>query len=261
MSEEQPVLPIKEGKSIVVLSGGQDSVTCLYKALETTEVVACVFFNYGQQHMKAELACAEWHCKKNSIPLDIIDADELNLLVKGSTALTEDQGDVNNISTFDSRLPASFVPGRNLYFLTMAYIKAAVMDVQFIWTGVCETDYSGYPDCRNETIENLNLALNLGTNKKIEIRTPLMFVDKAATFKMASDLGVLHLVIEHTHTGYTGNTEHRYEWGYGPLVSSREELDPASQLRVKGWEEFRAQYPKEYANYMEWLHTYNGSGG
>lgn len=242
-------------KALIVLSGGQDSVTCLANAIyEGAEVVEALFFDYRQQHCFAEFQCAKKAAEHFKVPLHCMD---LTQPFAGVTSnLTEKDGDVSVAHSLNPDLPASFVPGRNLMFLTIACMRAYCHKVPEVITGVCETDFSGYPDCRKATIEMLELSINAGfgtaTNNKedplcwdvhpgyVEIITPLMYIDKADTFKMAEDAGALDFVLENTHTGYTGSRGHRYEWGYGPPEGV--ELDPASAIRAKGWEEFKERY-------------------
>jgi len=140
-------------------------------------------------------------------------------------------------------LPNTFVPGRNLLFLTLAAAVAYRRDLQVMVTGVCETDFSGYPDCRDDTMKAMQLALSLGMDKRFLIETPLMWIDKAATWALAHELGeksgtpnggaaLVNLIIEHTHTCYLGDREHRHAWGYGCGAC------PACELRARGYERF-----------------------
>jgi 7-cyano-7-deazaguanine synthase len=134
-----------------------------------------------------------------------------------------------------SGLPNTFVPGRNLLFLTLAAAVAYRRDLEVIVTGVCETDYSGYPDCRDDTMKAMQLALSLGMDKRFLIETPLMWIDKADTWRLAETLGgrpLVDLIIEHTHTCYLGDREHRHAWGYGCGSC------PACELRARGWERY-----------------------
>ena len=149
------------------------------------------------------------------------------------TALTRDVA----ITMGDSGLPTSFVPGRNLLFLTFAAALAYRRGIKHIVTGVCETDYSGYPDCRDDTIKAMQLALNLGMEARFVLHTPLMWIDKAETWRMAERLGgtpLVDLVRDGTHTCYTGDRSHRHEWGYGCGAC------PACELRANGYRAFRA---------------------
>jgi 7-cyano-7-deazaguanine synthase len=168
----------------------------------------------------------------------------LDLAVLGEvsdTSLTRDTA----FKMEESGLPNTFVPGRNLLFLTLAAAVAYRRDLQVIVTGVCETDFSGYPDCRDDTMKAMQLALSLGMDKRFLIDTPLMWIDKAATWAMARELGaksgtpgggqlLVDLIVEHTHTCYLGDREHRHAWGYGCAAC------PACELRASGYERFSA---------------------
>lgn len=214
--------------ALVVLSGGQDSVTCLGVAWNLGYNVHCISFKYGQKH-EVELECAQKICNDFSIPLRIVDLSFLGQLV--TSALTGD-GDVNQPHELKTDLPASFVPNRNALFLTVAHAYAQEIGADVIYTGVCQTDYSGYPDCRDLFIKSFQCALNLGYDTGIEIVTPLMYLTKAQTFALAQGCGVLDVVIEDTHTCYNGDREHRHPWGYGCGECN------ACELRAKGWKEF-----------------------
>lgn len=220
-------------KSLIVLSGGQDSATSMAKAATKSTIVGAVHFRYGQKHA-IELECAKFWADKYNVPLHIIDVPSLGNV--GDSALTSN-GDTSQPHPLLAHLPASFVPGRNLIFLTLASALAMKLGATQIWTGVCETDYSGYPDCRRTTIDALEQSIRLGMDfADLEIITPLMFIDKADTFKLASDLGILEDVLEHTHTDYDGDRTTRHEWGYGNLNN------PASQVRANGWNEYKQRY-------------------
>jgi len=212
-------------KAIVLLSGGQDSTTSLYWALERFNEVIAVGFDYGQMH-KQELQQAKKIAKDAGVEYKILDIK--GLLAKSS--LTEST-DHNQSSYLDDTLPASFTAGRNLLFLTIAASLGAERGITNLVTGVCQTDYSGYPDCRRDTIDALEQTFNLGMGAKpYIIYTPLMYLTKAETFKMANDLGVLDVIINDTLTDYNGNMT-KNDWGYGTLDN------PASQLRAKGYYE------------------------
>ncbi len=207
--------------ALVLFSGGQDSATCLAWALNRFERVETIGFNYGQRH-SVELDCRskfvaglrklfpEWSKKLG-------DDHMLDLSLLGQisdTSLTKEK----SIQMEKSGLPNTFVPGRNLLFLTFAATVAYRRNLKFIVGGMCETDYSGYPDCRDDTIKALQVAISLGLDTRIVLETPLMWIDKAATWRMTEDLGgskLLDLVREETHTCYMGDRSHRYEWGYG----------------------------------------------
>jgi 7-cyano-7-deazaguanine synthase len=223
---------------MVLFSGGQDSATCLAWALDRFASVETIGFDYGQRHA-IELTCrnrlldgfkalrGDWAQKLGeSHTLKIPTLAEIS-----DTALTRDVA----IAMGENGLPNTFVPGRNLVFLTFAAALACRRDVSDIVGGMCETDYSGYPDCRDETIRALNTALNLGMAKSFQLHTPLMWLDKAATWKLAHDLGgsgLVDLIREHSHTCYLGERGARHDWGYGCGEC------PACSLRAKGWREY-----------------------
>ena len=221
--------------ALVLFSGGQDSTTCLAHALQRYERVETIAFDYRQRHsveLDARLVVLreiraqfpQWGPKLGQDHL-------LDLAVLGSvseTSLTRETA----FRMESTGLPNTFVPGRNLLFLTLAAAVAYRRDLQVIVTGVCETDFSGYPDCRDDTMKAMQLALSLGMDKRFLIETPLMWIDKAATWAMAHDLGgqpLVDLVVEHTHTCYLGDRVHRHPWGYGCGEC------PACVLRARGF--------------------------
>src|ERR1700753_3733629 len=229
------------GTALVLFSGGQDSATCLAWALQRFARVETLGFDYGQRHA-IELSCrvdlldgikslrGDWAAKLGEnhtlqIP---------TLAVISDTALTRDVA----IAMGQDGLPNTFVPGRHLVFLTCAAALAYRRGITDIVGGMCETDYSGYPDCREETIKALQIALNLGMNKKFELHTPLMWLDKASTWKLADELGgagLVDLIREHSHTCYLGERGARHDWGYGCGEC------PACSLRARGWREYVAR--------------------
>lgn len=216
---------MKNEKAVVIFSGGQDSTTCLHWALNRFGTVEAITFNYGQKH-SVELDCAKEICDKLMIKQTIIDISFLNTIVE--SALTSN-GDVNQKN--DKGLPASFVPNRNQLFITMAHSYAQKIGAKHLVTGVCQTDYSGYMDCRQIFINAISVATNLGSGEDIQIHTPLMYLDKAETFKLALDENCLGEVIEHSHTCYNGNREIMHPWGHGCGEC------PACELRAKGYYE------------------------
>lgn len=218
-------------KALVVLSGGQDSVTCLGYALAMFKEVAAISFHYNQRHA-VELGCAKKLCAKYDVPHKLVDMGTmLSSLV--TSALTG-EGKVGQPHVYKPGLPSSFVPGRNALFLTLAHAHAQEIKAEAIITGVCETDYSGYPDCRDGFIRVMSLALNTGYQTPgLAILTPLMHLTKGMTFALADELGWLSEVIENSHTCYEGDHTTRHEWGYGCGVC------PACQLRAKGWEDYK----------------------
>ena len=189
---------IKE-KAVVVFSGGQDSTTCLFWALEKFDEVIAVTFNYNQRHKK-EIECAAAIAKDLGVEHHILDMELLNQLAPN--ALTRD--DIEIKMGEDGALPSTFVEGRNMLFLTFAGVLAKVKGAKHIVTGVCETDFSGYPDCRDVFIKSLNVTLNLAMDYTFVIDTPLMWIDKAQTWEMADKFGRLDYIRKNTLTCYNG---------------------------------------------------------
>lgn len=214
-------------KALVILSGGQDSLTCLFWALQRAEEVTAISFMYGQKH-NVELVMAIEVCKMENVKHRLVDISFLPELV--NSALVGTGGSV--MDTLPSGLPASFVPNRNQLFITLAHAYAQKFGADTLVAGMCQTDYSGYPDCRWTYLQHLMAVTNNGSGAKIEIQTPLMFLTKAETFALADSMGVFHKVIEYSHTCYKGNRNLRYEWGYGCGEC------PACVLRKKGYEEY-----------------------
>ena len=224
--------------ALVLFSGGQDSTTCLALALSKYERVETVAFDYRQRHSvelearlnvlaQIKLQFPHWAHKLGEDHL-------LDLAVLGQvseTSLTRDMV----FQMEEGGLPNTFVPGRNLLFLTLAAALAYRRGLEVIVTGVCETDYSGYPDCRDDSMKAMQLALSLGMDKRFLIETPLMWIDKAETWRLAQQLGgqpLVDLIVEHTHTCYLGDRSHRQDWGYGCGTC------PACDLRAKGFTRF-----------------------
>lgn len=233
--------PSTTERAIVLLSGGQDSTTCLAWALDRFAQVETIGFRYGQRHA-VELDCREAVLQRLPAAFPqwagrlgedhVVDAGTIAAL--GETAMTADVA----IRITEEGLPSTFVPGRNLVFLTFAAALAYRRDIRHIVTGVCETDYSGYPDCRDDTIKALQVTLNLGMARRFVLDTPLMWVDKAGTWAMAEALGgqtLVDLIREHTHSCYLGDRSGRHDWGYGCGTC------PACELRAKGWESYQAR--------------------
>lgn len=213
-------------KAVVIFSGGQDSTTCLYWAKKNFDEVEAITFNYGQNHL-IELECSKKICKKTNVKQTIIDISFLNTIVE--SALTSNR-DVNKLN--DKGLPDSFVPNRNQLFITLAHSYAQKIGAKSLVTGTCETDFSGYPDCRRVFIDSIEKSSNLGSESNIEILTPLMYLDKAQTFELAYLLDCFDEIILDSHTCYNGDREHLHEWGYGC------DNCPACELRKKGYNEF-----------------------
>jgi len=226
--------------ALVLFSGGQDSTTCLAHALKTYERVETIAFDYRQRHhVELESRLIVLNEIRRQFPQwagKLGQDHRLDLAVLGhvsETSLTRETA----FKMEASGLPNTFVPGRNLLFLTLAAAVAYRRDLEVIVTGVCETDYSGYPDCRDDTMKAMQLAISLGMDKRFLIETPLMWIDKADTWRLAQTLGgkaLVDLIIEHTHTCYLGDREHRHAWGYGCGSC------PACELRARGWERYRA---------------------
>lgn len=225
--------------ALVLFSAGQDSATCLAWALERYPRVETIGFDYGQRH-RVELAQRkvvrgavtrlkdEWAKRLGE---DIL-VDLTGYGALAESALTSDQA----IEMAGSGLPTTFVPGRNLVFLSVAAAYAYRRGIDTLVAGMCETDYSGYPDCRRATIDAMQQTLALGLERPFVIETPLMYLSKAQTWSLAHELGGEALVgeiIEHSHTCYEGDRSARHEWGYGCGAC------PACQLRAKGWREWR----------------------
>lgn len=217
--------------ALVVLSGGQDSVTCLGWALHRFEKVQAISFLYNQKHA-VEIESAELLCRKYSVPHKLVN---LGTLVSSlvTSALTG-EGEVGLPHAYKPGLPSSFVPGRNALFLTLAHAFAQEIAANALVTGVCQADYSGYPDCRERFILALTSALNIGYETNIQILAPLMDFSKAQIFGLAEEIGFLDEVLENSHTCYNGDHSTRHEWGYGCGEC------PACKLRNKGFEEFKA---------------------
>lgn len=212
---------MKQGKAIVVFSGGQDSTTCLFWAKERFSQVEAVTFDYGQRH-RLEIECATQIAKELGVKHHILDMSLLNQLAPN--ALT--RNDIEIVDGKDGELPSTFVPGRNLLFLSFAGILAKQVGAKHIVTGVCETDFSGYPDCRDIFIKSLNVTLNLSMDDSFVIETPLMWLNKAETWELADELGALDFVRERTLTCYNG------------IVADGCGECPACKLRKNGLEEY-----------------------
>ena len=218
-----------EEKALVILSGGQDSATCLYWALEEFPHVEAITFDYGQRH-RVELECAAKIALDAQIPHVVIPINSLSAL--SANALTSAAVEVKADGGFQN-LPSTFVPGRNILFLTLAASHAAPRGIANLVIGACETDFSGYPDCRDRFLSAMEVALSEGLAFPMAIQRPLMRLTKANTFRLAAALECLDVVLEDTHTCYEGVRGERHAWGYGCGRC------PACELRRKGYEEFR----------------------
>jgi 7-cyano-7-deazaguanine synthase len=224
----------------VLFSGGQDSATCLAWALARFSEVETIGFSYGQRHA-VELEVREHFLAglRAAFPawaprLGLDHMLDLGVIGQmGETALTADVA----IEMGRNGLPTTFVPGRNILFFTAAAGVAYRRGLRHLVGGMCETDYSGYPDCRDDTLKALQVALNLGLDSRFVVETPLMWLDKAATWQLAEDLGgqtLVSLVIDHTHSCYRGERSIRHEWGHGCGAC------PACDLRAGGWQRYAA---------------------
>jgi 7-cyano-7-deazaguanine synthase len=225
--------------ALVLFSGGQDSSVCLAWALARFPRVETIGFDYGQRH-RVELD-ARQRVRAGMTALRPDWAERLGedhligleaIAAVSDTALTRAAA----IEVGDNGLPTTFVPGRNLIFFAFAGTVAYRRGAKHLVAGMCETDYSGYPDCRDDTIKAMQLALNLGMERRLVIHTPLMWIDKAATFALAKDLGgeaFMDLLVEETHTCYLGDRSQRHEWGYGCGTC------PACRLRADGFAKWK----------------------
>jgi len=219
-------------RALIIFSGGQDSTTCLGWAKERFDMVETITFDYGQKH-KVEIIqakkIAEMMGVKNTL-LSINAFTELN-----DSALIDSSLDISSSHHTKPNLPASFVPNRNAIFFTLAHAFAQKQGINNLVTGINQTDYSGYPDCRENFVKALELALNLGSESDIKFHYPLMHLSKAETFELAKKEGILDVVVELSHTCYNGDHKSFHDWGYGCGEC------PACLLRAKGWEEFVAK--------------------
>jgi 7-cyano-7-deazaguanine synthase len=227
--------------AIVLFSGGQDSSVCLAWALEKFARVETIGFDYGQRHkvelearlkVRARMAALRPAWAERLGDDHVVRLDALSAL--SNTALTRDIA----IEIAETGLPTTFVPGRNLVFFAFAGALAYRRGARHLIAGMCETDYSGYPDCRDDTIKAMQLALNLGMDRRFVIHTPLMWIDKAATFGLAQDIGgapFIDLLLEDTHTCYLGDRSQRHDWGYGCGTC------PACRLRADGFTKWKTQ--------------------
>ncbi len=231
----------QRGGALVLFSGGQDSATCLAWALDRFDRVETLGFSYGQRHA-IELSCRDalrtgmtaarpdWAARLG--PDHTLSIDALGQI--SDTALTRDAA----ITLGADGLPNTFVPGRNLLFLCFAAALATRRALRHLVGGMCETDYSGYPDCRDDTLKAMQVALNLGMDRRFVLHTPLMWLDKAATWRLAHSLGgdaLVDLIREQSHSCYLGDRTHHHPWGHGCGTC------PACDLRRAGWERYRAR--------------------
>jgi 7-cyano-7-deazaguanine synthase len=232
---------LNEETALVLFSGGQDSTVCLAWALQRFSAVETVGFAYGQRHaVELDVRPAirerlrgldpQWAARLGED--HVIDLAALGQV--SETALTRDVA----ITMADDGLPTTFVPGRNLIFLTFAAALAYRRGARHLVAGMCETDYSGYPDCRDDTLKAMQVALTLGMDRRFVVHAPLMWIDKAATFALAHEIGgdrLVETVVEHTHSCYLGDRTRRHDWGYGCGAC------PACELRAAGYAKWREE--------------------
>lgn len=224
-------------KAVIVFSGGQDSTTCLIHALPRYDEIHCITFDYGQRH-RAEIDVARRLAKELGVTAhSVLDVKVLNDLTVSS--LTRDNIPVPSANSSGSDLPNTFVPGRNILFLTLASVYAYQIRAQTVITGVCETDFSGYPDCRDDFVKTLNEAINLGMEYELQLETPLMWLTKAEVWALANYHGQLDFVREHTLSCYNGIK-----------ASGCEECDACS-LRSKGLDDF-LKNKKKFTNSLRY---------
>lgn len=212
---------MKHEKAVVVFSGGQDSTTCLFWALKNFKEVEVVTFDYGQRHA-LEIECAKQIAQELNVRHHMLNMSLLNQLAPN--ALTRD--DIEIQEGVAGELPSTFVPGRNLVFLSFAGILASQIGAKHIVTGVCETDFSGYPDCRDAFVKSLNVTLNLSMDTSFVIHTPLMWINKAETWALADQLGAFDFVRHKTLTCYNG------------IIADGCGECPACKLRLQGMEAY-----------------------
>jgi 7-cyano-7-deazaguanine synthase len=228
------------GSALVLFSGGQDSTVCLAWALDRYDRVETIGFDYGQRHRveltQRPLIRAEMGVRFPQWAPRLGEDHVLELATLGrisDTALTREAA----FAMTEQGLPNTFVPGRNLLFFTYAAALAYRRGISVLVGGMCETDFSGYPDCRNDTLQSLAQSISLGMDRSIAIETPLMWIDKAGTWAMSERLGgmtLVDLIVGLTHTCYTPDRSHRHAWGHGCGTC------PACALRAKGWEKWQA---------------------
>lgn len=216
-------------RALVVFSGGQDSTTCLGWAKNRFNYVETITFDYGQKH-RVEIAQAGKIASLLGVKNTLLSLDAFTQL--NDSALIDGTQDIGAHHRTHTNLPASFVPNRNAIFFTLAHAFAQKQGINHIIIGVNQTDYSGYPDCREPFVKALEVALNLGSEADITFHYPLMHLTKAETFKLSQDEGVLELVLNESHTCYNGDHGHKHAWGYGCGEC------PACVLRKIGWETY-----------------------
>jgi 7-cyano-7-deazaguanine synthase len=223
--------------ALVLFSAGQDSATCLAWALRHYERVETIGFFYGQRHAVEmdQRQAVRRNLEERTSDGYLLEDHVIDLSGYGAVAESALTADLA-IEMAESGLPTTFVPGRNLVFLTVAAAVGYRRGIATLVGGMCQTDYSGYPDCRRETIDAMERALSLGLDRQIKVETPLMYRTKAQSWALAYELGgdaLVEVILEHSHTCYEGDRTHRHAWGYGCGVC------PACELRAKGWYAWR----------------------
>lgn len=222
-----------ESSALIVFSGGQDSTTCLGWAKSRFESIDTITFDYGQKH-RVEIYQAIKIAKALEVNNMVLSIDAFSQL--SDSALIDGSLDISSAHRTKPNLPASFVPNRNAIFFTLAHAYAQKQGIENIIVGINQTDYSGYPDCRQNFIEALELALNLGSDSNIKFHCPLLHLTKAETFKLSKEVGVLDLVLNESHTCYNGDHYTKNEWGYGCGKC------PACILRENGWNAYKEHF-------------------
>ena len=225
---------MERNKALVVFSGGQDSTTCLFWALENFKEVHTITFTYGQRH-GIEVEMARKIAEKAGVDFHLTDIAAIASI--GRNSLTDSSIEMDQKKPADS-FPNTFVPGRNLMFLTVAAMLAYRRSLNVLVGGMCETDFSGYPDCRDDAIKALQVALNIGMDTRLNLVTPLMWKNKKETWQLAFDLGgqsLVDLIVQETHTCYIGTHDELHEWGYGCGQC------PACLLRKRGFAQYCAE--------------------
>lgn len=217
-------------KALIVFSGGQDSTTCLGWAKNNFDYVETITFDYGQKH-KIEIVQAETIAKLLNVQNTILNINAFSQL--NDSALIDSTLDISSTHSNHKNLPSSFVPNRNAIFFTLAHAFAQKQNIDNIIIGVNQTDISGYPDCREEFILNLEKTLNLGSESNIKFYYPLIALTKAQTFELAKKENVLDIVLEYSHTCYNGNHTTKFNWGYGCGEC------PSCLVRAEGWGNFK----------------------
>jgi 7-cyano-7-deazaguanine synthase len=217
--------------ALVVFSGGQDSTTCLAWAKNQYDHIETITFDYHQKH-SIEIEQAKKIAKILNVPNYLVTIDIFAQLADSALLDVNKNQDINAAHHAKPNLPASFVPNRNAMFFTIAHAYAQKQGLEHIVTGINQTDYSGYPDCRKPFVKSLEQSLNMGSESNIEFKYPLIDLTKAETFKLAEDEGILDLIIQESHTCYNGDRSVKHDWGYGCGEC------PACVLRKNGWLEF-----------------------